>query len=86
MATSGHAMVDIDAGEASGGMPMRALVLYVLDFKDLSYSMKKRWEPDCLPSRLSNHLASVDMPMLQAGNMKDVIGSHTQPCRLAPAI
>jgi hypothetical protein len=56
---------------------MQPPVLYVLDFKDLSYSVKKRGESACLLSRLSNHLASVDMPMLQAGNMKGVIGSHT---------
>jgi ABC-type multidrug transport system ATPase subunit len=73
MATSGHAMVDIDGTEAGGGTPMRPPVPYVLDFKDLPYSVKKRREPGCLPSCPNNRLASADTPTSHAGNMKTLL-------------
>ncbi|PVH61695.1 hypothetical protein PAHAL_3G098300 [Panicum hallii] len=78
MATSGHAVVDIDeAGGDSGGgdqamRPALPPVPYVLNFADLSYSVKKGGGlAGCLPSRPSNRLASADTP--PAGNTKTLL-------------
>ncbi|XP_062179860.1 ABC transporter G family member 16-like [Phragmites australis] len=63
MGTSGHAVIDIDADEAGGqAMQPFAPVPYVLNFTDLSYSVKKGGGLGCLPSRASNRLASADAP------------------------
>ncbi|RLN28227.1 ABC transporter G family member 16-like [Panicum miliaceum] len=57
MATSGHAVVDIDeaGGDSGGGQAMRPAlppVPYVLNFADLAYSVKNGGGlPGCLPSR-----------------------------------
>ncbi|CAL4903174.1 unnamed protein product [Urochloa decumbens] len=70
MANSGQAVVDIDeaaGGGEGGGQAMRSPALppvpYVLNFTDLSYSVKKSGGLGCLPSRPSNRLASsADLP------------------------
>ncbi|KAL6607790.1 hypothetical protein ACP70R_040853 [Stipagrostis hirtigluma subsp. patula] len=54
MATSGAAVVSIDA-DNSGGKPA-ALVPYVLSFTDLSYSLRERDGLRCLPARPSKTL------------------------------
>ncbi|CAN6331211.1 unnamed protein product [Urochloa humidicola] len=81
MANSGHAVVDIDeaaGGGESGGQSMRPPALtpvpYVLNFADLSYSVKKGGGLGCLPSRPSNRLASADAPAAgPAGNTKTLL-------------
>ncbi|OEL21518.1 ABC transporter G family member 16 [Dichanthelium oligosanthes] len=80
MATSGHAVVDIDVDESgeSGGQAMQPVlppVPYVLNFTDLSYSVKKGGGlMDCLPSRPSNRLASADaLNAGSAGNTKTLL-------------
>ncbi|RLN00490.1 ABC transporter G family member 16-like [Panicum miliaceum] len=81
MATSGHAVVNIDeAGGDSGGgdqamRPALPPVPYVLNFADLSYSVKKGGGlAGCLPSRPSNRLASADTPPAgSAGNTKTLL-------------
>nr|CAB3460020.1 unnamed protein product [Digitaria exilis] len=67
MATSGHHAVVVDIDEATGGdngqamRPVLPPVRYVLNFTDLSYSVKKSGGLlGCLPSRPSNRLASAD--------------------------
>ncbi|KAF8666873.1 hypothetical protein HU200_053396 [Digitaria exilis] len=64
MASTAHAVVvDIDApgNDASAKPPLAPPVPYVLNFTDLSYSVKKSGGLlGCLPSRPSNRLASAD--------------------------
>ncbi|CAL4895981.1 unnamed protein product [Urochloa decumbens] len=74
MANSGQAVVDIDEA-AGGGQAMRSPVPYVLNFTDLSYSVKKSGGLGCLPSRPSNRLASsADLPAAgPAGNTKTLL-------------
>jgi ABC-type multidrug transport system ATPase subunit/ABC-type multidrug transport system permease subunit len=76
MANSGQAVVDIDE---AGGEAMRPPALppvpYVLNFTDLSYSVKKGGGLlGCLPSRPSNRLASADAPPAEpAGSTKTLL-------------
>ncbi|KAL6608264.1 hypothetical protein ACP70R_041327 [Stipagrostis hirtigluma subsp. patula] len=80
MATSGDAVVNIDANE-SGGKPA-ALVPYVLSFTDLSYSLRTdgglRWP---FPSKPSNRLASSDAPP-PAGSTKTLLDGISGEARV----
>ncbi|XP_062181569.1 ABC transporter G family member 1-like [Phragmites australis] len=71
MATSGHAAVDIDAADEAT-QPL-APVPYVLNFTDLSYSVKKGGGLGCLSSRPSNRLTSADAPPFESGNTKTLL-------------
>ncbi|KAL6607792.1 hypothetical protein ACP70R_040855 [Stipagrostis hirtigluma subsp. patula] len=73
MATSGAAVVSIDADDSGG--KLAALVPYVLSFTDLSYSHRKRGGLRCLPARPSKTLLDGISGEARVGELLAVMGA-----------